>query len=262
MYTITNMKRICLMALASFYVVSAQTPNFSGVWKADLQKSKMVGQPATSYLVIIEQDPTKITEKVGLTTQRGEQRMAFNYNLAKPSMNSFRGIPMRTESSMNGNTLVLTSKIAGNPPGTMTERYTLSPDGNTLTIESVAMVNGKEQPQTIVLEKQPDSAGEPLRQPEKTAGESHKNVQLLKDMPNSQFMDTMRYFTVALGNDCNFCHVQGNFAADDKPQKVMARKMLTMTHEINAANFNGRMEVRCYTCHKGMGHPQSNPSLQ
>ena len=39
----------------------------------------------------------------------------------------------------------------------------------------------------------------------------------------------------------------------------MARKMITMTHEINEKNFAGKMEVRCYTCHKGSEHPVSEP---
>ncbi len=59
--------------------------------------------------------------------------------------------------------------------------------------------------------------------------------------------------------ECSFCHVDGDRSADTKEEKLMARKMLTMTHEINEKNFNGKMEVKCYTCHKGASHPVSDP---
>lgn len=95
--------------------------------------------------------------------------------------------------------------------------------------------------------------------PNKPAGEQFKNVQILKDVPTGQFLASMRAFTVALGTDCNFCHVQGDRASDDKGEKLMARKMITMTHEINEKNFAGKMEVHCYTCHKGSEHPVSEP---
>ena len=39
----------------------------------------------------------------------------------------------------------------------------------------------------------------------------------------------------------------------------MARKMLTMTHDINEKFFDGKMEVKCFTCHKGASHPVSDP---
>ncbi len=65
---------------------------------------------------------------------------------------------------------------------------------------------------------------------------------------------------MSLGVDCHYCHVD-NFASDDKPAKGMARKMLTMTHSINDSTFGGKMEVRCYTCHRGQAEPQSRPAF-
>jgi hypothetical protein len=95
--------------------------------------------------------------------------------------------------------------------------------------------------------------------PNKPAGEAFKNVQILKEVPTGQFLQTMRTFNASLGVECGFCHVDGDRSADTKGEKLMARKMLTMTHEINEKNFNGKMEVRCYTCHKGASHPVSEP---
>lgn len=255
--------KICLsVVLLSACVLSAQTPNLSGVWKVNPEKSKVNGPAPTNYLMIIDQKDSKLTENIGVFSPRGEQRSSLTYNTdAKPAMNSLRGLPMRTTASMDGSTLVLQSKVAGPRPSSIVQKYTLSADGNILTLEEVTTANGKDTPQTLVFEKQPDAAGDALRKPEQTAGERYKNVTVMKDVPASRFIDSMRSFTVALGTDCEHCHVQGNFAADDKPAKAMARRMVTMTHGINEQTFAGKQEVRCYTCHRGQVNPQSTPAF-
>jgi hypothetical protein len=84
-----------------------------------------------------------------------------------------------------------------------------------------------------------------------------KNLKLLKP---EHLMETMQAFRVALGVRCDFCHVQGDFAADDKPHKEIARKMIVMAREINATNFpDGKMHVTCYTCHRGAEEPATKP---
>jgi len=94
--------------------------------------------------------------------------------------------------------------------------------------------------------------------PNKPAGEQFKNVQILKEVPSGEFIGYMRSFNAALGVECTFCHAQDR-SSDEKGEKLMARKMITMTHEINEKNFAGKMEVRCFTCHKGTQHPVSEP---
>jgi len=96
---------------------------------------------------------------------------------------------------------------------------------------------------------------------EKTAGEAYKNIKILKDIPASQLLPGMRYITTALGVKCNYCHVEGNFASDDKRPKQTAREMITMLNAINANNFSGRPEVSCYTCHQGHHEPMGVPAL-
>ena len=249
------------VALFSVCVLFSQAPNLTGVWKANIEKSKFNGPPPTEYLVIFDQQDSKLTEKTRALGPHGEQRASFTYNTdEKPSMNSFQGLPMRTQASWSGGVLVLEAKVAGRP-ATISEKYALSSDGNTLTITSAMTADGKTMERTLVLEKQPDSAGEPLRKPEQAASVRFKNVQILKDLPASQFIDAMRSFSMSLGVDCEYCHVQNNFASDDKPAKGMARKMLTMTHSINDSTFGGKMEVRCYTCHRGQAEPQSRPAF-
>ena len=76
-----------------------------------------------------------------------------------------------------------------------------------------------------------------------------------------QFLDAMGSFNMAMGKNCEFCHVQGKMDVDEKKEKKTARKMMEMTHDINAQNFEGKNEVRCYTCHKGLPHPAGRPEF-
>lgn len=256
------MKKYIWLGVLCACALSAET-NFSGVWKANLESSKLAGGPKpTNILTIIEQDGSKLSQKLGIWDPRGgERRSTFTYDLsgAKPSMNSQRGLPMRTKPSWDGGTLVLESQIAGPRPAKSREAWKL--DGNTLTITAVNTVRGQEMTTVMVLEKQPDAAGEPLRKPEQTAGERFKNVKLMKELPASVFLDAMGSFSMSVGKNCEYCHVQGKMDLDDKKEKVTARKMIEMTHNINAQSFEGKMEVRCYTCHKGLEKPLARPAF-
>ena len=83
-----------------------------------------------------------------------------------------------------------------------------------------------------------------------------KNLKVLKP---DQVMTAMRSFTIGLGVKCDFCHVSGDFASDDKRPKLTARRMIEMTGQINATNFDGKDRVSCYTCHHGENEPKSAP---
>src|SRR5947209_8658472 len=53
-----------------------------------------------------------------------------------------------------------------------------------------------------------------------------KNLKLLAPTTDIRFV--MQSFNEALGVQCTYCHVQGDFAADTNPKKEMARKMIAM----------------------------------
>lgn len=98
------------------------------------------------------------------------------------------------------------------------------------------------------------------------AEEVFKNVQVLKGIPVDQFMDTMGFFSAALGYNCTNCHgegVLGNWDkyADDVPLKRTARRMIQMVNRLNQNEFSGRRAVTCYSCHRGSGSPKVIPSL-
>ena len=93
--------------------------------------------------------------------------------------------------------------------------------------------------------------------PKKGGGMAHKN---LKVLPDENIGQVMRAYTVALGaQNCNYCHVQGDFAKDDNPKKEVARGMIKMVNQINANFPDGKVHVTCYTCHAGKEHPLMAP---
>ena len=100
-----------------------------------------------------------------------------------------------------------------------------------------------------------------------------KNLKVLPKKISSETIDkVMEEFAKALGVTCDFCHVQSltdstqwDMASDEKPEKKIARKMITMSNRINKKFFRGQskygeenalMEVRCVNCHHGEPHPQ------
>ena len=94
-----------------------------------------------------------------------------------------------------------------------------------------------------------------------TAEQHFKNIQVLKNIPADQLIPSMQFIAASLGVECEFCHVEHANDKDDKKTKLTARKMITMMMAINQANFNGDVEVTCYTCHRGVAHPVSTPIL-
>ncbi|MBI3792567.1 MAG: c-type cytochrome [Gemmatimonadetes bacterium] len=94
--------------------------------------------------------------------------------------------------------------------------------------------------------------------PEPTAGETYKNVQVLKDASASSFMSAMFFQRYALGVSCDYCHAESGWEKDDKPAKRKAREMIRMVQELNARQFEGKRAVTCMTCHRGATTPQTD----
>jgi len=84
-----------------------------------------------------------------------------------------------------------------------------------------------------------------------------KNLKILPADVNIQ--QTMGAFRTALGVQCNYCHVAGDFPSDDNPKKNMARNMLRIAADINATFPDGKRHVTCYTCHRGEAKPKMEP---
>ncbi len=104
-------------------------------------------------------------------------------------------------------------------------------------------------------------SGEMQTKQVETAGQRFKNIKVLNDMPADQMGKVMNLMSASLGVNCNFCHVENDFAKDDKEEKQAARQMITMTFALNKNYFDNRPEISCNTCHGGKTHPQNAPNL-
>ncbi len=271
------MRRILVLLIATAAVLPAQVPGLSGVWKADLQKSKIAGPPGpppSNYLVLIEQksaifnqrtkeEAPEVVETTGIWGQRGEQRSVLTaFNNGKSVVRFYQGVPTKLTASTQGTTLTIAGEVSGRP-NSFTRTYTLAPDGKTLNVEIVNVREGQPATTSLVLVRQPEAEGEALRKPEELAEAHFKNVKTaaLKTLPQSEFLNQMRYFAWSLNRDCEFCHVARKFDADDKEEKRTARKMIDMVAAIDQNHFDGHPDVRCFTCHEGHAHPLSHPQF-
>jgi hypothetical protein len=100
------------------------------------------------------------------------------------------------------------------------------------------------------------------------AEQVYKNIHVLKGVPADKLLQTMKYFTRALGVRCEHCHVTaagsqipgfGAFSKDDIEAKQTARKMIQMVGAINQDFFSGKTGPTCWTCHRGNVKPEIEP---
>jgi photosynthetic reaction center cytochrome c subunit len=107
------------------------------------------------------------------------------------------------------------------------------------------------------------------------ANVTYQNVRVLGDLSTEEFNYTMASITnwvapadgTVKNGGCNYCHNPANMASDELYTKVVARKMLQMTRNINSnwtphfslsSNAGNGAGVTCWTCHRGQPVPQYN----
>lgn len=97
----------------------------------------------------------------------------------------------------------------------------------------------------------------------KLAPEQYKNIQVLKELPADQLINTMQNWGAALGVKCEFCHVVSavgtGWEKDDNHHKKIARDMVLLTRDMNERHPSLLKRVTCYTCHHGKVHPEHAP---
>lgn len=93
-----------------------------------------------------------------------------------------------------------------------------------------------------------------------------ENIRTLKGWTGEEVRAEMQLMAQALGVKCDHCHVQGNFASDEKRTKATARKMIDLTRSLNTDYFADKApaeggskfgRVTCYTCHHGAPTPKT-----
>ncbi|HZK62841.1 MAG TPA: c-type cytochrome [Puia sp.] len=104
-----------------------------------------------------------------------------------------------------------------------------------------------------------------------------RNLKIIPKSTEEDQMDRiMGKFNKSLSVTCNFCHartkpgifpVRADFASDEKPEKLMARKMMRMTDKLSRKYFNFQNKydfnslttavISCRTCHQGQVRPSN-----
>ncbi len=91
------------------------------------------------------------------------------------------------------------------------------------------------------------------------AGQVFQNVKVLGDLGVGEFTRLMLAMTawVSPQQGCTYCHAGDNMASDALYTKVVARRMLEMTRQINTGYKSHVADtgVTCYTCHRGQPVP-------
>jgi hypothetical protein len=238
-------------------------PNLSGVWRWNQQKSPSRSEhPPQDMRVKIEQNGSDITIVFRARNNAQDETNTSRLRIGSDgNKNEIHGAPMTSKAAWEGTTLVVDSVAKfGDQELRLNDRWALSTDKQTLTYNERHQFGAEPQPteDTYVFDRQPDGSWEPP-QPPKPAEQVYKNIQVMKGVPAPRLMGAMQFFTKSLGVDCNHCHVGSEFDKDDKPTKNTARKMLTMVHQINEANFPDKQVVSCWMCHHGNPKPEAFP---
>ena len=135
---------IVFLCVTAVLAIAAERPNFSGSWQFNPEKSKNVGMMSQMKMVqAIEQSEAALVVTTHATLQGKDDDSRTQYDLrGKPATNeSPMGGPAETVTKWQGSKLVTTwtseSAVAGGPKVVRTETRSLSPDGKTMTVESV-----------------------------------------------------------------------------------------------------------------------------
>jgi hypothetical protein len=94
------------------------------------------------------------------------------------------------------------------------------------------------------------------------AGKVFKNLQYLTNTRASVLLTIMDLgYSRGLGVTCTHCHVETDFASDDKRPKRAAREMAAMHRMINQQlatmeNLQSNRAINCSTCHRGEAIPK------
>jgi hypothetical protein len=148
---------IVFLCVTAVLAIAAERPNFSGSWQFNPEKSKNVGMMSQMKMVqAIEQSEAALVVTTHATLQGKDDDSRTQYDLTgEPATNeSPMGGPAETVTKWQGGKLVTTwtseSAVAGGPKVVRTETRSLSPDGKTMTVESV---RGSNPAPVMVFEK-------------------------------------------------------------------------------------------------------------
>jgi hypothetical protein len=249
------MLRLVILCLIAKSVLFAQTPTLAGVWE-----QKPAPNQSNSMMIRIDQKADQIEIAIR-SVDRGQAETTTNRFIVNQETNGeLHGSPMTARTAWTGSILVVDSlTMFGQDKLQMTDRFSISADGNTLTFREVSKFASEPERDVVrEFERKPASSWEQDAAP-KLAEQAYKNIQVLKGVSAARVPGVMTSLTRWLGVDCAHCHVAGAFEKDDKSAKNTARSMFAMVRKINQDNFGTATPVTCWTCHHGAAVPESLP---
>ena len=254
------MTRFVLCLLAGCLVAPGQTkPNFSGVWEFDPARNPGEKNIPRRMTLKVVQDAASLAVTMQFVSNGSADENSHTYTIGGTSIGSMHGGKMTSDAAWEGSTLVVKSVVKLNQDLLLTDYWSISPDGQSLTFREVSKFGtSPEADNSRVLTKKPDSSWDPeaLNKP---AGEVFQNMQIFKGVPAKRINGVMTNFTRWMGVRCSHCHDLNAYEKDDKAPKQTARKMFMMVQKINGENgLNGA--VTCWTCHRGAAKPESLPA--
>jgi len=256
------MNKSAVFSVVFALTAAAQAPvNLSGVWERNKSASSPEKQPVDGLNLKIDQQGATIDVVLRVVQKGNLEQSNIRYVAGQETRGEMHGAPMTCRAEWDGAALVVhsTVKLMGKELH-LTDRYTLSADGNRLTMhERHKFDTEPEGEDTQVFDRRPPSTWEPDKPPS-PAEEVYKNIQIMKGVPAPRLRTVMINLTTWLGVECAHCHVMGQFDKDDKPPKQTARAMFRMVRAINQDNFPSNNAVTCWTCHRGAARPQSLPA--
>jgi hypothetical protein len=127
-----------VVAAASTAAAQAKAPDFSGQWELNAAKSDLgpAAGALTKLTFTIQQTPTTLKFTQAVSTTQGDQTVDQEYTL--DGKEAARTIPtgqtIVTTAKVEGGAIVLAGKLQGGEGG-QTSRWTLAPDGKSMTME-------------------------------------------------------------------------------------------------------------------------------
>jgi hypothetical protein len=148
-----------LLAIAAFAALAtaADKPNFSGSWKMDPDKSTFGPiPPPTSMSRKIDHNDPALNFVEERSAAQGDQTLTFKYTTdGKETTNELMGNPVKGTANWDGAALVIAMKADfGGNEIKLTDKWTLSDDGKTLTDAQHIVAPQGEIDVTYVLKKQ------------------------------------------------------------------------------------------------------------
>jgi hypothetical protein len=135
----------------------AAPPDLSGTWRLDIENSRFDRQaPPKSAVDRFEHNEPSLAIHSTRTEAGGpEASFSLRYRIGSEGENEVMGNPMKYKASWDAQTLVIvTTGNFGDNSIRLTDRYTLSADGNTLTLLRRYEGRGGPQEQTLVLRRE------------------------------------------------------------------------------------------------------------